>query len=60
MDEDKANTTEKEVNNEVDKLEAIHIIESGDAKRFSEIAKDIMHQAHLEQYLYPTILASAF
>ena len=42
MAEDKVNPTEKEVKDEVDELEAIHIIESGDAKRFGEIAKDIM------------------
>ena len=58
--EDKANPTEKEVNNKVDKLSSIHIIESGDAKRFGDLAKDIMQQAHLVQDLYPTSLAGAF
>ena len=44
---DKANPTEKEVNDEVDKLSAIHIIESDEAKRFGYLKKYIMHQAHL-------------
>ena len=52
--EDKANPNEKEVNNEVYKLAAIHIIKSGDAKRFGELAKDIIQQANLGQDLYPT------
>ena len=49
----KANTTEKEGNDEVEKLAAIHIIESGDAKIFGDLAKDIMQKAHLGQDLYP-------
>ena len=59
MTEDKANPTEKEVNDEVDNLAAIHIIISGDAKRFDDLAKDLMQQAHLGQDLYPTSLAGA-
>ena len=47
MAADKANPNYKEVNDEVENLEAIHIIESGDAKRFGDLAKDIMQQAHL-------------
>ena len=45
--EDKANPTNKEVSGEVDKLAAIHIIESGGTKRFGDLAKDPMQQAHL-------------
>ena len=54
MDEDKENPTEKEVNNEVENLAAIHIIESGEYKRFVDLAKDLMQQANLGQDLYPT------
>ena len=57
---DKDNPTKKEVKYEVDKLAEIHIIESGDAKRFSDLAKDLMHQAHLGQDLYPASSAGAF
>ena len=57
MAEDKAITTEKEVNNKVDKLESTHIIKSGDSKRFGDIAKDLMHQADLVQDLYQTSLS---
>ena len=54
MAEDKANHTEKEVNNEVDKLVAIHIIKPDDVKRFCELAKYLMQQAHLGQDFYLT------
>ena len=60
MAEYKHNPTEKEVNDEVDKLAAIHIIESSDIKRFSDLTKDLMQQAHLGQDLYPTSSASDF
>ena len=60
MDEDKANLTEKEGNDEVDKLAATHIIESGDVKRFGDLAKDLMQQAHLGQDLYPPSSTGAF
>ena len=33
-------------------LAAIHIIEWGDAKCFGDLAKDLMHQAHLGQDLH--------
>ena len=59
MAADKANPTEKEVNNEVDKLAAIHIIESGGAKRFGDLVKDLMQHAHLGQDFYPTSSAGA-
>ena len=60
MAEDKANHTEKEVNDEVDKLAAIHIIESAEAKLFGDLVKDLMQQAHLGQDLYPKSLAGVF
>ena len=60
MAKDKENPTKKEVNYEVDKLAAIHIIESGDAKRFGDLKKDLTQQAHLGQDLYPTSSAGAF
>ena len=55
--EDKANPNDNEINDEVDKLAAVHIIESGDAKRFVDLAKDLIQQTHLGQDLYPTSLA---
>ena len=60
MAEDKANNSDKELNYEVDNLVAIHIIESGDAKLFGDLAKDLMQHAHLGQFFYPTSLAGAF
>ena len=51
---------EKEVNYEVDKLAAIHIIKSGDAKRIGDLVKDPMQQAHSGQDLYPTSSDGAF
>ena len=60
MAEDKSNTTEKEVNDEVDKLSAIHIIKSGNAKHVGDLAKDLIQQAHLGQDLYPKSSAGAF
>ena len=60
MASDKAKPNEKEVNDEVEKLAAIHIIEPGDAKSFGKLAKDIIQQAHLGQDLYPTSLAGDF
>ena len=41
-------------------MAAIHIIKSGDAKRFGDLANDLMQQTHLVQDLYPTSLAGAF
>ena len=41
-------------------MAAIHIIESGDAKRFGDLAKDLMQQAHLGQDFYPTSSDGAF
>ena len=35
-------------------MEAIHIIESGEAKRFGDLTKDNMQQANLVQDFYPT------
>ena len=52
--DDTANPTENKVDDEVDKLEDIHIIKSGEAKRFGDLAKDLMYQAHLGQDVYPT------
>ena len=60
MAENKANTTKKEVNDEVYKLAAIHIIKSGDSKRFGNLADDLMHQANLVHDLYPISSAGAF
>ena len=60
MAADKANPTEKEVNDEVDKLAAIHIIELGDAKSFGDLAKDIMQHSHLVQDFYPKFSDGAF
>ena len=60
MAADKANPTEKEVNNELYKLAAIHMIESGDAKRFGDLAMDLIQQSHLGQDLYPTSSDGAF
>ena len=56
----KANTTDKEVNDKVDNLAAIHIIELGDAKSFGDLAKDIMQHSHLVQDFYPKIPDGAF
>ena len=42
MAEDKANPTEKEVNDEVYKFSDIHIIKSGEAKRFGGIVEDLI------------------
>ena len=41
-------------------MTAINIIELGDAKRFGDLMKDIMNQAHLGQDLYPKNLAGDF
>ena len=41
-------------------MAAIYIIKSGYAKRFSDLAKYIMHQAHLGQDLYLTSSAGDF
>ena len=60
VDTDKDNPTEKYVNNEVDKLTAIHMIESGDAKNFGDLENDLMQQEHLGQDLYPSSSAGAF
>ena len=53
MASDKAKPNKKEVNDEVEKLAAIHIIESGDVKRFGDLVKYFMQQENLGQDLYP-------
>ena len=50
----------KREKNEVENLADIHMIESGDTKRFGDIAKDLTQQAHLVKELYPTSLDGAF
>ena len=60
MVEEKANPTKKELNDDVEKLAAIRIIESGYAKLFGDLAKDLVQQAHLGQDLYSTSSAGDF